>query len=112
MTRAIRVVLDFEHIRRFHLVRSLWGCCFGAPPGINEILRVHLADKDGMDYTYNTLEVSGTFHAVFEVVDGMIEDVYRLRDARFKELEYVDPGAPTDFDSDTGFQGVIPSSEY
>lgn len=103
--------IDFEHIRKFHLVRSLWGCCFGAPPRINEILRVVLADEGGMDYTYNTLEIRGTFHTAFEMVDGMIEDVYRLQDATVKVRAYEDPQAPTDFDATTGFEGVIPGAE-
>ncbi len=103
--------IDFEHISRFHLVRSLWGCCFGAPPRINEIVRVVLADKDGMDYTYNTLEIRGTFRTAFEMVDGMIEDVYRLQNATVKVRAYEDPQAPTDFDASTGFEGVIPGAE-
>jgi len=103
--------IDFEHIQKFHLVRSLWGCCFGAPPRINEIVRVVLADEDGMDYTYNTLEIRGTFHTAFEMVDGMIEDVYRLQNATVKVRAYEDPQAPTDFDATTGFEGVIPGAE-
>ena len=106
--------IDFEHIRSFHVVRSLWGCCFGAPPRINEILRVTLSDKDGMDYTYNTLEVQGVFHAVFEMEDGMVDDVYRLDNAVAKERDYEDPQAPENFDATTGFEGILPvgSSEY
>jgi len=106
--------IDFEHIRTFHLVRSLWGCCFGAPPRINEILRVTLADDEGMDYTYNTLEVKGVFRAVFEMEDGMVDDVYRLENATFSERGYEDPQAPTNFDAETGFEGILPvgGAEY
>ncbi|HEX9793465.1 MAG TPA: DUF3299 domain-containing protein [Planctomycetota bacterium] len=104
--------VDFQHIRRFHLVRSLWGCCFGAPPRINEIVRIELADEDGVDYTYNTLQVTGTMNVVFEQVDGIVEDLYRVTGAAHAELGFDDPLAPTDFDPAKGFDGVLPDTEY
>ena len=101
--------IDFEHIRSFHLVRSLFSCCFGAPPQINEIMRVTLADEDGMDYTYNTLEVRGRLTVTFEVVDGLVEDIFRLENVTYRILEFDDPGAPETFDASTGFDSVIPT---
>ncbi len=102
--------IDFEHIRQFHLVRSLYSCCFGAPPRLNEIVRVSLADKDGMEYTYNTVEVRGRLQVVFEVVDGLVEDIFRLENATYRILEFDDPVAPQSFDASTGFEGVIPAA--
>jgi hypothetical protein len=102
--------IDFEHIRSFHLVRSLFSCCFGAPPQINEIMRVTLADEDGMDYTYNTLEVRGRLSVTFEVVDGLVEDIFRLENVTYRILEFDDPDAPDSFDANTGFDSVIPSA--
>ena len=101
--------IDFEHIRSFHLVRSLFSCCFGAPPQINEIMRVTLADEDGMDYTYNTLEIRGRLTVTFEVVDGLVEDIFRLENVTYRILEFDDPEAPKSFDASTGFDDVIPS---
>ncbi|MGB0951887.1 MAG: DUF3299 domain-containing protein [Planctomycetota bacterium] len=101
--------IDFEHIRKFHLVRSLYSCCFGAPPQLNEILRVTLQDTDGMDYTYNTLEVRGTLHIEFEMIDGLVEDIFRLENATYRVLDFDDPEAPETFDATTGFDGVVPS---
>lgn len=100
--------VDFEHIKKFHLVRSLWGCCFGAPPRLNEIVRVLVPDSDGIDYTYNTLEVVGTLRCVYESEDGIIADLYRLEGRSITVLGYDDPLAPTDFDPSTGFKGKIP----
>ncbi|MDP6964082.1 MAG: DUF3299 domain-containing protein [Planctomycetota bacterium] len=100
--------IDFEHIQKFHLVRSLYSCCFGAPPQLNEIIRVELADADGMDYTYNTIEVRGTLRVVFEMEDGLVEDLFRLDNATFRVLDFEDPGAPVDFDAETGFSDFIP----
>jgi len=102
--------IDFEHIRSFHLVRSLFSCCFGAPPQINEIMRVTLADEDGMDYTYNTIEVRGRLTVTFEIVDGLVEDIFRLENVTYRILEFDDPDAPESFDSNTGFESVIPSA--
>ena len=101
--------IDFEHIRSFHLVRSLFSCCFGAPPQINEIMRVTLADEDGMDYTYNTIEVRGRLVVTFEMVDGLVEDIFRLEDVTYRILEFDDPDAPESFDANTGFDSIIPS---
>lgn len=101
--------IDFEHIRTFHLVRSLYSCCFGAPPQLNEILRVTLRDPEGMDYTYQTVEVTGRLQVVFEMEDGLVEDLYRMEDVTYRLLEFDDPVAPDSFDADTGFDGVIPA---
>jgi hypothetical protein len=86
--------VDFENLKKFHLVRSLWGCCFGAPPGPNEIVRVMLSGE-GVDYTYKTLEVRGVIHAVFEMTDGLLDDVYRLDAVAVRELGFDDPLAPS-----------------
>jgi hypothetical protein len=85
--------LDFENITKFHLVRSLWGCCFGAPPGPNEIVRVALAGE-GVHYSYKTLEVRGTFRIVFEITDGLLDDIYRLEATSVHEHAFDDPLAP------------------
>ena len=100
--------IDFEHIQKFHLVRSLFACCFGAPPQLNEIVRVTLLDEKGMDYTYNTVEIRGTLRVVFEMEDGLVEDLFRIENATYKILDFDDPGAPVDFDETVGFDGVIP----
>ncbi|KAA3611649.1 MAG: DUF3299 domain-containing protein [Planctomycetota bacterium] len=104
--------VDFENITRFHLVRSLWGCCFGAPPRINEIVRVTVADGKGVDYTYNTLEIVGTIEVIFEIQDGLIEDLYRLTAVQIEEKDFDDPLAPDEFDPSTGFKGVVPEPSF
>ena len=103
--------IDFEHIQKFHLVRSLFSCCFGAPPQLNEILRVTLANEDGMDYTYNTVEVTGILRVVFEMEDGLVEDLFRLENATYRIIDFDDPEAPTDFDAETGFGDMLPSAD-
>lgn len=86
--------VDFEGISEFHLVRSLWGCCFGAPPRINEMVRVTTPGGEGMRYTYNTLEIVGRIEVKFEMIDGLIEDPYRLQAESVIEGDFDDPLAP------------------
>ena len=101
--------IEFEDIRDFHLVRSLWGCCFGAPPRVNEIVRVTVRDKEGIDYTYEAIEVTGYLDVVYETEDGIIEDLYRLDAISVVDVEYADPQAPADFDPATDLQGFVPT---
>jgi hypothetical protein len=86
--------VDFEGIKKFHLVRSLWGCCFGAPPRVNELIRVHTPGGEGLRYTYNTLEIVGKVEVKFELLDGLIEDLYRLSAESIVEGDFDDPLAP------------------
>jgi hypothetical protein len=101
--------VDFRDIREFHLVRSLWGCCFGAPPRLNEIVRVQLAE--GVDYTYDGLELVGTLEVVYETEDGIAEDLYRLDVDVLRPIPaYEDPDAPMDFDP-AAARGIILGKE-
>jgi hypothetical protein len=86
--------VDFEGITKFHLVRSLWGCCFGAPPRVNELIRIHTPGEEGLRYTYNTLEIVGKIEVKFELLDGLIEDLYRLSAESIVEGDFDDPLAP------------------
>ncbi len=90
--------VDFEGITAFHLVRSLWGCCFGAPPRVNELVKVYTPDQIGIEYTYNTLEIVGRLDVVFEIEDGLIEDLYRVHCDSILEGEFDDPLAPEGID--------------
>ena len=102
--------IEFEEISKFHLVRSLWGCCFGAPPRVNEMVRVNVPEALRIDITYNTLDVVGRFEVIFEMEDGLIEDPYRLEALSLTELGFEDPEAPADFDPEAGFQGILPGN--
>ena len=102
--------IEFEEISQFHLVRSLWGCCFGAPPRVNEMVRAEVPAALRMDYTYNTLELIGTLEVVFAMEDGLIEDPYRLKVIALRELGFEDPLAPAEFDPDTDFGNLLPGS--
>lgn len=102
--------IEFEEISQFHLVRSLWGCCFGAPPRVNEMVRAQVPEELRMDYTYNTLELTGILEVVFAMEDGLIEDPYRLQVTAIKELGFEDPEAPAEFDPNIDFGNILPGS--
>lgn len=104
--------VDFRGIKKFHLVRSLWGCCFGAPPRLNELLTISTPDDEGMEYTYNTLEVIGRLEVVFETEDGLINDLYRLRAESIVEGEYDDPLAPEGANPEEFLPGVLGEMEF
>jgi hypothetical protein len=71
---------------------------------VNELIRVTAPDPEGIDYSYNTLEVIGTLEVVFEMEDGIIEDLYRLKAESITVLdEFDDPEAPTGFDPAAAF---------
>ena len=86
--------VDFEGITDFHMVRSLWGCCFGAPPRVNELILVRTPGGEGLRYTYNTLEIVGKVEVKFELLDGLIEDLYRMQAESIIEGDFDDPLAP------------------
>lgn len=104
--------VDFEGITSFHLVRSLWGCCFGAPPRLNELLTVTTPDEVGLRYTYNTLEIIGKLEVVFETEDGLINDLYRLKSDSIVEGEYDDPLAPEGASPEQDMKGFLPEMEF
>lgn len=101
--------IDLDHIREFHFVRSLYSCCFGAPPQMNEIMRVTLADEGGMEYSYKTLEIRGRLRVKFEKVDGLVEDIFHMKDATYRAFSYFDdPDAPDSFDAARDLETLIP----
>ena len=66
-------------IQEFALVRSLWGCCWGRPPGINEAIHVKMPEGKGAGFTPNgPITVFGDLEVgeVFE--EGLLASIYRL----------------------------------
>ena len=66
-------------IQEFALVRSLWGCCWGRPPSINEAIHVKMPEGKGAGFTPNgPITVFGDLEVgeVFE--EGLLASIYRL----------------------------------
>lgn len=70
---------EVENIREFLLVESLWSCCFGTPPTVNQVLVVRIEGKKGIDYTSGPIQIAGILDVGEKVEDGFVTSVYRLK---------------------------------
>lgn len=70
---------EVENIREFLLVESLWSCCFGTPPTVNQVLVIRIEGKKGIDYTSGPIQVAGILDVGEKVEDGFVTSVYRLK---------------------------------
>lgn len=78
---------DTEDIRELVLIESLWGCCFGSVPEMNQSILVRLAPGERLEYTASPILVTGTFDVGEERQAGFVTSLYRLDDARARPLE-------------------------
>ncbi len=78
---------EVENIHEFLLVESLWSCCFGTPPNVNQVLLVHLEGTKGIDFTGSPVVILGTLEVGEKVEDGFVTSVYRLRATSVKIAE-------------------------
>ena len=62
---------------QYLLVQSLWSCCFGQPPDINEavVVRTH---SDVSQYESQGAQVYGRFEASESYEEGFVTSLYRL----------------------------------
>src|SRR5262249_19371335 len=56
----ILTVGETESMHEFILLESLWGCCFGAVPELNQTIVVRLGAGHTLDYTAAPVLVTGT----------------------------------------------------
>ncbi len=63
---------------RFLLVESLWGCCFGAVPELNQVVEVVVEGAGGMDYVADPIVVLGTLEVGERYEEGVVVSLYRL----------------------------------
>lgn len=63
------------------LVESLWGCCFGAVPELNQTILVRLAPGASLLDSAAPLEVTGRLEVGEEREDGFVTSLYRIVDA-------------------------------
>lgn len=74
-------------VREFILVESLWGCCFGSVPDINQTIIVRLASDQQVDYTSGPLLVTGILDVGEERQGTFVTSVYRIESARVMTLD-------------------------
>ena len=78
---------DAERSREFVLVESLWGCCFGSVPDVNQTILVRTAEGASTDYSAAPLLVTGRLEVGEAREGGYVTSVYRIVDAKVAALD-------------------------
>jgi hypothetical protein len=78
---------DTDRMREFILLESLWGCCFGSVPEVNQTIVVRLAADHTFDYTAAPVLITGTLEVGEEKQGGFVASLYRVVDATAVSVE-------------------------
>jgi hypothetical protein len=78
---------DTDQLSEFVLVESLWGCCFGSVPDVNQTILVRLRPETNAEYSAAPQLVSGRLEAGEEREGGFVTSVYRVVDAVVRPVE-------------------------
>lgn len=78
---------DTEDIREFILVESLWGCCFGSVPDVNQSIVVRMKGDARVEYTTAPILVTGAFEVGEERQAGYVASLYRVEQARVRTIQ-------------------------
>ena len=70
---------ETEHIKRFLLIQSLWGCCFGQTPEVNHIIVVDMESDKTAEYYPDPVVVTGKFSVGETREEGYLVSIYRLQ---------------------------------
>jgi hypothetical protein len=71
----------------FILVESLWGCCFGSVPELNQTILVRGRLGATVDYTSGPLIVTGVLEVGEQRQQGFVSSLYRVTDATVRPLD-------------------------
>jgi hypothetical protein len=78
---------DTDDIREFILVESLWGCCFGTVPDVNQSIVVRMKGDARVEYTSAPILVTGAFEVGEDRQGGYVASLYRVEDARVRTIQ-------------------------
>jgi hypothetical protein len=78
---------DTERMHEFILLESLWGCCFGSVPELNQTIVVRLAADHAFDYTAAPVLIMGKLEVGEEKQGGFVASLYRVVDATAAPVE-------------------------
>jgi hypothetical protein len=70
---------EVENIRHFLLVESLWSCCFGVPPNVNQVLELRIEGRKGVEFSSMPVMITGTLDVGEKIEDGFVTSVYRIK---------------------------------
>ncbi len=83
---------ESEGMREFILLESLWGCCFGGVPDVNQTIMVRLPPERAFDYTAAPVLVTGTLEVGEERQGQFVASLYRIVDAEAHAIQAAAPG--------------------
>lgn len=78
---------ESEGMREFILLESLWGCCFGGVPDVNQTIVVRLSAERALDYTAAPVLVTGTLEVGEEKQGEFVASLYRLVEAEASAIQ-------------------------
>jgi hypothetical protein len=78
---------DTDDIREFILVESLWGCCFGTVPDLNQSILVRVKDGARADYTAAPVLVTGVLEVGEQREGGYVASLYRIEGASVRLID-------------------------
>ncbi len=70
---------EIENIKHFLIVESLWSCCFGVPPNVNQVLEITISGRRGVEYSSLPVMLLGTIEVGEKMEDGFVTSLYRLK---------------------------------
>ncbi len=78
---------DTDQLREFILVESLWGCCFGSVPEVNQTILVRLDPTRSAAYTAAPILVTGRLEVGEEREAGFVTSLYRIENAAIVTID-------------------------
>jgi hypothetical protein len=82
---------DSQRVTEFVLVESLWGCCFGAVPDVNQTLLVRLGPEESTEYSAAPVLVTGRLEVGERREAGFVTSLYRIADAKLTPADAAGP---------------------
>jgi hypothetical protein len=82
---------DSERVTEFVLVESLWGCCFGAVPEVNQTILVRLDPDTPAEYSAAPMLVTGRLEVGEEREAGFVTSLYRVTGATLRPADAATP---------------------
>lgn len=82
---------DAENLSELVLVESLWGCCFGSVPEVNQTILVRVDPNAPVQYSAAPQLVTGRLEVGEERQGGFVTSLYRITGATLRPVESGSP---------------------
>ena len=74
----VPVEFEKENTVEFILAQAPFGCCYGTPPQIQELIKVRVKSPGVLPILDKPARAHGTFHVGAEREDGILASIYRM----------------------------------